>query len=126
MTIEELRAKWAAEAQIMDRRHGLVSGSALIAELLADVEAVLVERAEELLTAEEAARTSGYSTDHLGRLVREGRIPDRRSPGSQGRLLFRRADLPVKPGRRHTPSADVHDLASRLARGKEGRYGHSR
>lgn len=126
MTVEELRAKWTAEAQAMDRRRGLVSGSALIAEMLADIEAVLVGREDELLSVDEAARASGYSAEHLGRLVREGRIPDRRPPGTQGRLLFRRGDLPTKPGRRHTPVADVHDLASRLARGKEGRYGHSR
>jgi hypothetical protein len=126
MTVEEFRAKWRAEAEAMQRRGGLVSGSVLIAEMLIDVETVLTEPLDALISVEEAARASGYSADHLARLVRDGKVPDRRPPGTQGRLLFRRGDLPVKPGRRHTPHADVHDLASRLYRGKEGRNGHSR
>ena len=126
MTVEAFRAKWSAEAAVMRRRGGLVSGPALLAEVLADVDALLAEPAEELVAVGEAATASGYSADHLARLVRAGKLPDRRPPGSRGRLLFRRGDLPVKPGRRDTPRADVHDLASRLARGKEGHHGHSR
>ena len=124
MRPEEFRSKWTAEAAAMERRGGLVRGGTIIAEMLADVEALLETPQEELLSLEEAAKTSGYSTDHLARLARDGRLPLRRPPGTR-RLLFRRGDLPIKPGRRDTPDADVHDLASRLFRGREGHHGHS-
>ena len=48
----------------------------------------------ETLTLAEAARESGYSQDHLGSLIRGGKLPN------AGRLhvpLIRRSDLPIKP-----------------------------
>jgi hypothetical protein len=92
--------------------------------------AVLVERAlrdetDQLLTLAQAAELSGYHPDSLARMVRDGQIPDLRPPNSKGMIRIRRGDLPIKPGRPHTPDADVRELASRLLkRGKEGRYGH--
>lgn len=77
----------------------------------------------ELLSLSAAAERSGYSADHLARLVRTGRIPDRRPPGSKGRIYIAAADLPTRPQRAHTGSADVHELASRLFGGKEGHHG---
>ena len=88
------------------------------------VERALRDESEQLLTLTQAAELSGYHPDSLARMVREGQIPDLRPPNSKGMIRIRRADLPIKPGRAHTPSADVRELASRLARGKEGRYGH--
>jgi hypothetical protein len=83
-----------------------------------------LERAEgQLLSLAEAASRSGYSEEHLARLVRTGRIPDRRRPGSRGRIYIAAADLPTRPRRAHTPGADVHELASRLFGGKEGHHG---
>jgi len=89
------------------------------------VERALRDESEQLLTLTQAAELSGYHPDSLARMVRDGQIPDLRPPNSKGRIRIRRADLPIKPGRPHTPDADVRELASRLARrGKEGRYGH--
>ena len=83
-----------------------------------------LERAErQLLSLAEAARRSGYSEEHLARLVRTGRLPDRRPAGSRGRIYIAAADLPTRPRRAHTPGADVHELASRLFGGKEGHHG---
>ncbi len=92
--------------------------------------AMLVERAlrdegDQLLTLAQAAELSGYHPDSLARMVRDDQIPDLRPPKSKGPIHIRRGDLPIKPGRHHTPDADVRELASRLVkRGKEGRYGH--
>jgi len=44
-----------------------------------------------LLTLREAARLSGYSADHLSRLLRQGTIPN---AGRKGSPRIRRADLP--------------------------------
>ena len=89
------------------------------------VEQALRDESDQLLTLPQAAEIAGYHPDSLARMVRDGQIPDLRPPGSQGMIRIRRGDLPIKPGRPHTPDADVRELASRLAkRGKEGRYGH--
>lgn len=87
------------------------------------VEHALHSAEHQLLSLAEAARLSGYSEEHLARLVRTGRIPDRRPPGSRGRIYIAAADLPTRPVQAHTPSADVHELASRLFGGEEGHHG---
>lgn len=87
------------------------------------LESALMAEASQLLSLEEAARLSGYCTEHLARLVRTGRIPDRRPPGSKGRIWIQSSDLPMRPRRAHTARADVHELASRLFGGKEGHHG---
>jgi hypothetical protein len=78
------------------------------------VETSLISEADRIVYLPEAARISGYSEGHLARLVRKGQIPDMRPPGSRGRVKVRVGDLPTKPGYKHTPPADVHDLAGRL------------
>jgi hypothetical protein len=89
------------------------------------IEEALRDESDQLLTLPQAAEISHYHPDSLARMVREGQIPDLRPPNSKGPIRIRRGDLPIKPGWRHTPDADVRELASRLAkRGKEGRYGH--
>ena len=88
------------------------------------VERAIESSARECLSLKEASARSGYSEEHLARLVRAGRIPDSRPPGSRGRLFIRASDLPTRPGKRHTRRADVHELASRLYGGREGPHGH--
>ena len=84
------------------------------------VESAILSEADRIVYLPEAARISGYVEGHLARLVRRGQIPAMRPPGSRGRISVRVADLPTKAGHKHTPPADVHDLASRLfKRGKE-------
>jgi excisionase family DNA binding protein len=79
----------------------------------------------ELLSLSEAAKRSGYSAEHLARLVRSGRIPDPRPCGSKGRIYLRESDLPKRFPKAHNADADVHELASRLFGGRRGRHGHS-
>ena len=91
----------------------------------ARIEHALRDDSDQLLTLPDAAEISGYHPDSLARMVRDGQIPDLRPPNSKGMIRIRQADLPIKPGRQHTPPADVRELASRLRiRGKEGHHGH--
>src|SRR6266852_6194962 len=91
----------------------------------AKIEQALRDESDQLLTLAQAAEISGYHPDSVARMVRDGQIPDLRPPKSKGMIRIRRGDLPIKPGRPHTPDADVRELASRFAkRGKEGRYRH--
>lgn len=72
-----------------------------------ELEQALQEHELDALTLQEAAAESGYTSDHLGRLIREGRVPNSGAPRSP---RIRRADLPRKP--RAVESVD--DLAARL------------
>src|SRR6266851_7711136 len=78
------------------------------------IEQALRDESDDLLTLTEAAEIAGYHPDSLARMVRDGQIPDLRPPGSRAMIRIRRGDLPIKPGKAHTPSADVRELASRL------------
>jgi len=82
----------------------------------ARVEQALRDESDELLTLPQASKLSGYHPDSLARMVRDGQIPDLRPQNSKGMIRIRRADLPIKPGRPHTPDADVRELASRLVK----------
>lgn len=73
----------------------LVNAAALLEEVLADFDAVMAAEADNVLNLQQAARESGYSPEHLGRLVREGRIPNAGRPNAP-RIRLR--DLPRKAG----------------------------
>lgn len=124
MSPDELRAKWQARTEELERLGALVPAGPLCRAVLEDLAQLRPEDDEEILSLREAAEYSGYSEDHLSRLVKQGRLRTLRPPGSRGRYAFQKADLPQKPGQRHTVPAGVHDLASRLYGGKEGRNGH--
>ena len=125
MTASELASKWEREAAHWELYAAQVDAGRLCRAFLADVQAVINGRGDEILTLREAAAHSGYSAAHLRRLTQTGHLQPLRPVGSRGRLTFRRGDLPRKPGRAHTPPAGVHELASRLFGGKEGRRGQS-
>ena len=117
MTPTEFLAKWIAEADAMQRRGVMVNGAGLLAELLADFKKVHTSQAHAVLSLPEAASRSGYSIEHLGRLVREGRIAN---AGRRGAPRIRAADLPRKPPalvpagpRAYDPRADARTLLDR-------------
>ena len=93
MTPEELIAKWTAEADVLRRRQAMVNGAGLCAEMLADFENVMDARENERLNLQEAAQASGYSAEHLGRLIRAGEIPNAGRPNAP---RIQRKDLPRK------------------------------
>jgi hypothetical protein len=62
-----------------------------------ELEARLRETEADLLTLQAAARETGYSADHLGRLVKAGRLANH---GKSGAPKVRRGELPRKPAKR--------------------------
>jgi len=86
----------------------------------------IAERDETTFSLVEASRESGYSADHLGRLVRDGKIPNagrRGAPRIARRHLPRKAHAPAgpplaeKPRRREVSNAQI--VQSIIQRGIE-------
>jgi hypothetical protein len=125
--LDSLRERWQARRAEFARFGATVDGVRLCDELLADLDAVVRESADDLLSIRAAAVVSGYSPDHLGRLLRSGVI---RNSGRPHAPRIRRADLPRRPqragrvaganGPRYDVSADARSLVdSRLHSGGE-------
>lgn len=116
MTRNEFITRWRSRGDELARLGAHVDGAKLCGEVLADFEAVLATEDEELLNLDEAADRSGYSKDHLRRLVREYKL---RAVRRGRRLSFRAGDLPKKPFvvdagpvRAYDPVADARRVAT--------------
>ena len=121
MTRTELRGKYRQLAAQYTNYKCLVDGAAFCAEILKDLESLWASEAEEELGLAEAATYSGYSTDHLRRLVREGKL---RADRHGRRLTFRAVDLPKKSGAvdrpehsGYDPVADARQVAAQRSHG---------
>jgi hypothetical protein len=87
--LAELSASWRTLAASL---RPYAEAAAVAYERAADtLDATIDAQSEAPLTLREAARESGYSADHLGRLVRLGIIPNAGRPRAP---RIRRADLP--------------------------------
>src|SRR5689334_2002176 len=93
--LDEIVERWTARRDVAKSLGGLVDGAKLCDELLRDLEALRRASGGELLSLTDAAERSGYSREHLGRLVRAGRIPNAGRPNAP---KIRIVDLPRKPG----------------------------
>lgn len=97
----ELIDRWRAWREQFGDVDARVSATRIIDHFIDDLQALEHARGETLLSLTEAATLSGYSREHLGRLVRDGPIPN---AGRQGAPKIRRRDVPMKSG--GLPSAD--------------------
>lgn len=93
--VGQLATEWRARATEL-RKWAAAEGAACALETAAEeLDCSLRAERDEVLSLGEAAKESGYSADHLGREVRNGRIPN------VGRLhspAVRRGDLRRKRG----------------------------
>lgn len=95
--LDNLLAKWEMRRMEWQRFRVQVSGGAIADEILTDLHALNRANAVEALTLREAAMMSGYTVDHLQRLVSAGQLEN---IGRKGRPRIRRGDVPLKPGHR--------------------------
>ena len=98
-SVETLPAAWRRQAKAL-RRYGGETPAVALDSCAAELEATLIEKDEITFSLTEAARESGYSADHLGRLVRDGKIPNAGRPGAP-RIV--RSHLPRKTQAPATP-----------------------
>ena len=91
-TVRSLPATWRRRAKAL-RRYGVETPATALERCAEELDATLVEKDETTYSLVEASRESGYSADHLGRLVRDGKIPNAGRPGAP---RIARQDLPRK------------------------------
>jgi hypothetical protein len=117
MTRDELRALWAAKRELFGRIRAYVEGSRIIDEFLADMARVERDEQGTLVSLSDAAALSGYSVEHMGRLVRRG---DLRNYGRKGAPRVRVGDLPPRKVAAIRPrSYDVNADARTLKNGRQ-------
>jgi hypothetical protein len=120
VTADTLITRWREQAVAL-RRYG-ASGQAEALEQCAGELALALQQAEEdLLSLQAAARLSGFSADHLGRLVRQGKLENYGRPHAP---RVRRGDLPQKPAGlapRRSGAADMSSLIRDALHSKHGR-----
>lgn len=90
--LQRLSFSWRAEAERF-RRLGQEAQARMAEAYAEELEEAVAEEGEALLSLTEAARETGYSAAHLGRLVRDDKIPNYGRPNAP---RVRRADLPRK------------------------------
>jgi len=117
MTRQELQSRWIARRDEFNLSGALVDGAKIVTQFLTDLGTV--EEAENaiVLTLKQAAAQSGYSVDHLARMVRSGLLPN---AGRRNAPRIRAADLPYRPKqfdgsakRSYDVSTDARTLRSR-------------
>ena len=100
----DLLTEWRQRAAHLEQ-YGDPNSARLWKLAAVELEHVLQALGAETLTLTEAAALSGYSADHLGWLVKKGKLPNH---GRKNAPRIRRADLPAKsptkPGRPCQPS----------------------
>lgn len=93
MTRTELVALWSARRDLFQRLKAYVEGARIIEEFITDIALVDDDEKNALVGLREAAAVSGYSVEHLGRLIRQGRLINH---GRKGSPRLRVGELPVR------------------------------
>ena len=93
--VDALMDRWRREAGCYERDGALVNASAILRRCAVELETVAVAHDNESLDLRAAAAESGYSPDHLGRLIRHGTLPN---AGVDFAPRILRRNLPRKPG----------------------------
>jgi hypothetical protein len=95
MTVESLAGSWRSRAGKLRDWAAAEEVAHAWEEAARELEAVLASVEQELLNLQQASDRSGYSPDHLGRLIRDGKLPN---SGRVNAPKIRVGDLPRKPG----------------------------
>ena len=110
-SITVLPDSWPTQARTL-REYGGETPAVALESCVAQLEAALRRRDETTLNLTDAARESGYSADHLGHLVRDGKIPNAGRPGAPriARRHLPRKTGATKPRLAATPS--THEIST--------------
>jgi hypothetical protein len=111
----DLPAIWRERAETL-RTYGDPNSARLWEIAAVELERAMEVFGQETLSLTDAARESGFTADHLGALVKRGKIPN---AGRTGAPRIRRHDLPQKrsggPGRPTRPQSVDREHVRRIA-----------
>jgi hypothetical protein len=117
---EDAALDWWADtfARACESLHSQVDAAVLVRDVVASIRSIREASLSEPLSLTEAARRYGYSPDHIGRLVREGKVPNagrKNSPRVLGRDLVThgRPKLAPVPSKAYDPDTDARSLRVR-------------
>ena len=88
----ELATRWRSTADNL-RKYGAGEAAATLVACATELEEACQDAHGQVLTLREAAELSGYSADHLGRLIRDGTLAN---AGRKGTPRIALKDLPMK------------------------------
>ena len=90
----ELPAIWRARAEVL-AENGAEGQARAVKRCAEQLELALKCHGEETVSLTRAARDRGYTPDHIGRLVRQGKFKNYGRPGAP---RVRLSEIPFKPG----------------------------
>ncbi len=126
-TFRDRAEAWRAEALLFEQ-HQCMEVASTLRRAAEELEQDIQGWEGELLTVQQAVAESGYSAEHLRRLVREGKLREHLDSGGKSHIRVWRRDLPKKqaprrPSKRgvnplagYDPEEDARDIAQHLAR----------
>jgi hypothetical protein len=114
--LPQLLDTWRSLAATLEK-YGAVRTSVAVLQCAEDLEVAIIQDNDRLISLGEASDLSGYSTDHLGRLVRDGKLPN---AGRKGKPLLRVGDLPRRSAKLGSPKSKRYDpdTDARFLRGR--------
>ncbi len=119
----DLLGEWRAHAKTL-RVFGATTQAEAVERCASELDEALAAEDGKLLTLQQAARISGYSADHLGRLVRLGTVRNMGCPRAprirQGDLPRKAATLSVHASRLHLTGADPRQVARAVVTSRKG------
>jgi len=98
--------------------HDRVDAAPLAREIVSSIRAIRATSLDEPLSLTEASRRYGYTADHIGRLVREGKLQNvgrKNAPRVRARdlLALRKLKLAPSTGQAYDPDTDARSLRVR-------------
>jgi hypothetical protein len=130
MGLDDFLRRWTARRDELATLRASVEAAALIDAMLTELRAAFAEYENTVLTLDAAAARSGYSRDHLARLIRTGVLPNSGRPGAP---RLRLCDIPARschraphnddgprPIGRYDPTTDARCLVDRRRGAKHG------
>jgi hypothetical protein len=98
--------------------HDRVDAAPLAREIVSSIRAIRETSLHEPLSLAEAGRRYGYSADYIGRLVREGKVPNvgrKNAPRVRARdlLAVRKPKLAPSAGKAYDPDTDARSFRVR-------------
>jgi len=130
MGLDAFLQRWTTRREELATLRASVDAAALIDAILMELRAAFAEYENTVLTLEAAADRSGYSRDHLARLIRTGVLPN---SGRRGAPRLRLRDIPKRsryhpqhnddgprPVGRYDPGTDARCLVDRRRGAKNG------